>query len=678
MSALRSVSRTRADRSGEGLELTAKVSPFGTWESPLAASDLVEGALGLGYPTQTDGVEGTRARVVWQEARPAEAGRVALVAWDGPEAAGIELLPAEMSARSTVHEYGGRAWAIGGPAGSVLVTSNFSDQRLWDVSPGQPPRPLSAEPESKHAVRFGCPVVSRDGRWVIVVRERHVDGEVHNDLVAIARFGEITEPRTLAEGHDFYSSPELSSDGGMLAFISWDHPDMPWDRTQLWRGRFSEGNLTDLRCIAGQDGAESVLQPRWAPDGRLVHISDRTGWWNLYIDDEPLAPMEAEFAGPAWNFGDSDYAILPDGRLFATWKNAGTAYLGVVEGGCAHPLDLPYGYFAHLCPASLDGEDGVLAIAGGPSRSPELVRISIAGEVEVLRRSRPDVLAEEWVSAGEPFDFPTGDGEVAHAIYYSPRNPGYVAPEGELPPLIVTSHGGPTANASRVLDLRTQFWTTRGFGVLDVDYRGSTGYGRSFRGALEGRWGLADVEDCAGAAHWLAESGRVSSNRMVVRGASSSGLTAMAALARHRTFSGAVVLFGVADLTSLNATTHKFESRYVGRLVPEPELVARSPLELVGNIAAPVMFVHGLDDKVVPPDQSRRMVAALRQNGVRALLVEIVGESHGFRKATSLVRTLEAELAFYGSIFGIDPAGDMSRAKADLAGAEMPAGTTWR
>jgi len=244
--------------------------------------------------------------------------------------------------------------------------------------------------------------------------------------------------------------------------------------------------------------------------------------------------------------------------------------------------------------------------------------------------------------------------------------------------LIVTSHGGPTGNASRVLELRTQFWTTRGFAVVDVDYRGSTGYGRDYRGALEGRWGLADVEDCAAAAQWLAENGCVNPDRVMIRGGSSSGLTAMAALARHKTFVGAFVLFGVADLTSLNATTHKFESRYIGRLVPDAELVARSPLELVARINVPVMFVHGLDDKVVPPDQSRRMVSALRQNGVRALLVEIEGESHGFRKATSLVRSLEAELAFYGSILGFDPAGDLSRAKADLAEAETPAGATWR
>ena len=309
-------------------------APFGTWESPLSASDLVDGALGLGYPTLAG------ARVLWQESRPSEGGRVALVAWEGAEQGVLDLLPAGMSARSTAHEYGGRAWAAGGPGGAVLVTCNFEDQRLWDVTPGRPPRPLVPAPGAPKSVRFACPAISPDGLWVAAVRERHLPGGVVNDLVAVSLAGgasEPGEPEPLAGGHDFYSSPEFSPDGKQLAFVCWDHPDMPWDRTELWRGQFGDGRLSSLTPLAGQAAHESVLQPRWAPDGTLHFVSDRTGWWNLYRLEPhagvvSVAPMEAEFAGPAWSFGDSDYVFLMDGTLVATWSTAGAGLLGVGPG----------------------------------------------------------------------------------------------------------------------------------------------------------------------------------------------------------------------------------------------------------------------------------------------------------------------------------------------------------
>ena len=408
-----------------------------------------------------------------------------------------------------------------------------------------------------------------------------------------------------------------------------------------------------------------MVQPKWAPDGSLVYISDRTGWWNLYAEGgRPLAPMEADFAGPAWAFGDSDHVFLEDGTLLAIWRSGGTCKLGVVEGGRARPLSLEYQWFAHLAAAG----DDVLVVAGSPTVPPELVRISTDdGLVEVLRRSRQATLSPELVSAGEPFSFPTGAGEEAHAIYYAPRNPGYEGPKGEKPPLIVTSHGGPTGSTARVLDLRAQFWTTRGFAVVDVDYRGSTGYGRAYRLALDGRWGVADAEDCAAAAEWLAKAGWSDVDRAVIRGSSASGLTVLAALARHDVFAAGTVLFGVADIATLAISTHKFESRYLERLVPEEEYAARSPLNLVPRIAAPVLFFHGLDDKVVPPDQSRQMASALRDKGARAVLIEFEGEGHGFRQAATLIRVQEAELAFYGEVLGFEPAGDLSSAHAELS-----------
>jgi dipeptidyl aminopeptidase/acylaminoacyl peptidase len=460
----------------------------------------------------------------------------------------------------------------------------------------------------------------------------------------------------LAEGHDFYSSPEFSPTGEKLAFICWDHPDMPWDSTELCWGYFRDGSLDDVSTVVGLDARESVLQPRWAPDGGLVYISDRTGWWNLCSGQgEPLAPMDADFAGPAWSFGDSDYVFLADGTLVASWRSAGRCRLGLIAGGIARPLSLPYTWFAHLAAAGQD----LLAVAGGPLVAPELVRVNVRNSsVEVLRRSTRAVLPPDWVSAGEPFSFPTGDGEEAHALYYAPRNPCYQAPEGELPPLIVTSHAGPTGSASAVLSLRAQFWTTRGFGLVDVDYRGSTGYGRAYRKALEGRWGIADADDCAAAARWLVKEARVDPARVVIRGSSASGFTALAALARHGVFAAGAVLYGVADLALLAKTTHKFESCYTSRLVPEEQYAARSPLQMVRHIAVPVIFFHGLDDKVVPPEQSRSMASALRDRGVRAALVEFEGEGHGFRQAATLVRVQRAELAFYGEVLGFEPAGD--------------------
>ena len=487
----------------------------------------------------------------------------------------------------------------------------------------------------------------------------------------------LAEPRVLAEGHDFYSSPQFSPDGSELAFICWDHPDMPWDRTQLWRAPFAGGSLGVATVVVGPEAGEAVVEPRWAPTGALCYVSDQTGWWNIYQEGRPLAPMASEFARPSWVFGNSNYVFLSDGTLVATWQANGEAFLGTVEGDRATPLALSYTSFAGLAPAGCGGRDGVLVVAGSASRAPELVRVDLEGGVEVIKTSTADLLDEGMVSVARPFSFPTGDGQQAHGLFYPPHNRSFTGPAGERPPLIVTSHGGPTSSASPVLNSRLQYWTTRGFAVVDVDYRGSSGYGRDFRRALNGFWGLFDVEDCADAARWLAAQAWVDGGRMVIRGASASGLTALAALARFDLFSAAAVFYGVGDLAALATDTHKFESRYIDNLVPADQMAARSPVNMVGSITSPVLFFQGLDDKVVPPEQSESMARSLREAGVPAFLVEIEGEGHGFRKEPTLVRALETELAFYARVLGFSPAGNLGRATAELAQAATEEGARW-
>lgn len=647
----------------------AAPAAYGTWASPLRALDLMESAPNLGFPCWRAG------SYIWQERRPAEQGRVALVRRSVLGAETSDILPAGMSARTTVHEYGGRAWAA--DATGTVVTSNLADQRLWVVPPGAGPVALTAETASPHHVRFAAPALSPDGGWAVCVRERHMPEGIVNDLVAVPVGRGPAAPCLLAGGHDFYSFPEWSPDGRELAFVCWDHPDMPWDRTELHRADFVAGALEHDRVVVPRSAGESVLQPRFGPDGELCYASDRSGWWNLYRDGRPLAPMEAEFAVPPWVFGDSSYVFLADGTLVATWEAAGRGYLGVVTDGRALPLDLPYTHFADLAPAGAAASDGVLAVAAGPCVSPGLVRVTLEGDVEVLWQNPHPGLDPTQVSVGRRLSFPTGQGEEAHAVFYPPHNPEFCGPEGERPPLLVTSHGGPTSGARTVLNLSVQYWTTRGFAVVDVDYRGSTGYGRSFRRALDGRWGDADVEDCANAADWVTAQGWADPARVVVRGSSASGLTALVALARYRTFAGATVLYAVTDLSLFAAVTHKFESRYLDRLVPQDQMGARSPVNLADRVSAPVLFVQGLDDTVVPPEHGRAMVASLRLAGVGALLIEVEGEGHGFHLASTRARALEAELAFYGQVLGFEPEGDMSRARDDLARAATALGARW-
>ncbi len=637
------------------------VAPYGSWPSPISADLLVERAVSL------SGVRSAGGSAWWSEVRPSEGGREVVVR------DGHDVLPPPFSARTRVHEYGGGAWTA---SGTTLYFSNDADQRLWRADGGTP-RPLTPPGESRYA--DAC--VSPDGRWLVCVRERHQAGVI-NDLVAVPAGG--GEPVALAGGRDFFSSPRISPDGRRLAWLAWDHPDMPWDGTELWVAELGDGRLGRPRRVAGGP-EESISQPRWSPAGELHWISDRSGWWNLYSGDgRPLAPMEAEFARPDWVFGQSSYTFLEgSGRLVAAWSERGIDRLGVVLGGRAVALDLP---FTSLAALQAHGEE-VLVVAASARSAAALVAVDVdRGSWRVLRSSREGAapIAEGALSEARPVSFAGEGGRTVHALWYPPRLEGYEAPPGERPPLVVRAHGGPTAAASASLNLEVQYWTSRGVAVVDVNYGGSSGYGRAYRRRLDGGWGVVDVDDCLSAARHLASAGDVDGRRMAIRGSSAGGFTTLCALAfRPGVFAAGASRYGIADLEALAAETHKFEARYLDRLVaPYPEgrdtYRRRSPVHAGDSITAPLLLLQGSEDRVVPPAQAEALVATLRPAGVPFAYVTFEGEGHGFRRADSIRRAAEAELWFFGRALGFVPADRLTPLGVENEDALPPAGTAQR
>jgi dipeptidyl aminopeptidase/acylaminoacyl peptidase len=624
-------------------------APYGTWPSPITPASLVEEAVGLAYAS----VEGDR--IYWVESRPGEAGRQVLVSapLDG-SAPPADAVPAGFSVRTQVHEYGGRCYCV---HGSTILFSNWRDQRLWISRPGTDPTPVTAEPDLPRSVRFADPVVTPEGASAICVRETHHDnGVVVNDLVAVhLGEGAVT---VLAGGHDFFSYPRLSPDGTRLCWLTWELPDMPWDSSRLWCADVGAGlQVGSPHPVAGAPG-ESVTQPRWSADGVLHYVSDRTGWWNIYSETGvALCPAEAEFGEPDWVFGNATYGFSPDGDLVAAWSGPVGKRLGLIREGRAEPVDLPFSSFASVLPR---GDGIVYAIAASPTNPPAVVRLDLAGEVSVVRRSREVEIDDAHLSRPQAVRFPTGGGHSAHALVYLPAHATVSGPPDELPPVIVIIHGGPTAAASAVFNLAIQYWTNRGFAVTDVDYRGSSGYGREYRRLLDGAWGIADVEDCAAAVAWLDREGWADGSRAVIRGGSAGGFTTLAALAFTDVFAAGASHYGVADLALLARDTHKFESRYLDRLVgPWPEAAdeydRRSPVHHVDQITSPLILFQGLEDMVVPPSQSELMYAALRDRGVPVAYMAFEGEQHGFRKAETVVAVVTAELEFYGRALAFSP-----------------------
>ncbi|MCW0215533.1 MAG: S9 family peptidase [Pseudonocardia sp.] len=631
------------------------ITPYGAWPTPITSELVLSSAVRL------SGVQVDGDAVVWAEGRPSEGGRTQLVRREA-DGTVTDLLPEGFDARTGVHEYGGGAWKV---HDGVVWFSNWQDQRLYRLAPGGAPEPLTPEPEVTRGDRYADVDLAPDGSYLVAIRERHPMGgtgavDVRNEIVRLSPTGP-SEPEVLVTGPDFVSSPRISPDGVRLVWVSWNHPSMPWDDTVLTGRNLVTG---DEAVVAGGPG-ESVSEPRWAPDGALYFLSDRTGWWNLYrwlpgSDIVPVVRIDAEIGEPAWVLGGSRYAILDGGEIvFARWQGGYDGLAVHHPDGTRADLDVP---FSAVASVRAGGSGDVVVVAGTPAEEPGVHRVALDGTVGTLRAPRELGLDAGYLSVPEAVSFPSVDGEgaprTAHALFYPPANPAHSGPDGELPPLLVVIHGGPTASAVPVLSVNVQYWTSRGFGVVDVNYGGSTGFGREYRELLKGAWGIVDVADCLAAARWLGERGRVDPARLAIRGGSAGGYTTLAALAREDTpFAAGADHFGVADLEALAADTHKFESRYLDGLVgPYPAsrdvYVERSPIHHVERFGTPLIVLQGSEDAIVPPNQSELIVDALRARKVPVAYLLFEGEQHGFRRAENIRRALEAELSFYSQVFG--------------------------
>jgi dipeptidyl aminopeptidase/acylaminoacyl peptidase len=627
-----------------------KIAPYGSWISPITSDSIVAGTVGLGQ-IALDGED-----IYWVETRPSEKGRYSIVTLT-PQQTISDITPADFNVRTRVHEYGGGSFAVN--RGTIIFT-NFADQRLYRQTAGA--RPQAITPQSE--LRYADGVIDAFRNRFIYVREDHsISGSEAVNSLASIELGGGEEQQILDGGYDFYSSPRLSPDGKRLAWLAWNHPNMPWDGAELWVAEIlNDGSLANKSLIAGGKD-ESIFQPEWSPDGILHFVSDRSGWWNLYRYQEgqiaALCEMNAEFGLPQWVFGLSTYAFENANRIVCTYIKQGISHLAILETatGKIETIESPYTRIEGI--RAKPGK--AFFLAATPLDSTAIISFDLSTRrFDVLRRSSDLKISPGYLSAPEAIEYPTEGGLSAHAFYYAPANSDFEAPPGELPPLLVMSHGGPTSAASPTLRLSIQYWTSRGFAVLDVNYGGSTGYGRGYRERLKENWGVMDVDDCANGARYLAELGKVDRNRLAITGGSAGGYTTLCALTFRDLFSAGASHFGVSDLEALEVDTHKFESRYTHSLVaPYPERAdlyrERSPINFTDRLKVPVIFFQGLEDKIVPPNQAEMMVEALRAKKLPVAYITFEGEQHGFRQAANIKRSLDGEFYFYSRVFGFEP-----------------------
>lgn len=635
------------------------ISPYGSWKSPISAELVAAGEIGL-EQIRLDGDD-----TYWIERRSQEGGRKVIVR----RSAGGQIddaTPLPFNARTRAHEYGGGDYAV---TNGTVVFSNFTDQRLYVGSPGLEPKPLT--PDGPR--RYADGEVDRQRNLFFCVREDHSGhGEATSALIRLdlnrADAGSI-----VVSGNDFYSSPRLSPDGSRLAWLTWNHPNMPWDETELWVGDLkTDGSVTQQRRVAG-GATESVYQPTWSPDATLHFVSDRTGWWNLYRwrnnQVEPLCPMNAEFGEPQWVFGGSLYGFQSAHRIVCSYTQNGYDRLALLDTttGTLDHIELPYTSISQVRVT----QGCVVFIGASPTETSSIVSLDLrSSDLRVLRQSRESKVDAGYLSRARAIEFPTEHSLTAHGYFYPPRNSDYAAPANEKPPLLVMSHGGPTSAASASLKYGIQYWTSRGIAVLDVNYGGGSGYGRAYRERLNGQWGIVDVDDCVNGARYLVERGEVDGNRLAIRGGSAGGYTTLCALTFRDIFKAGASHYGISDLEALAKDTHKFESRYLDRLIgPYPErrdlYIERSPIHFTDRLSCPMILFQGLEDKVVPPNQAEKMVEAVRAKKLPVAYLTFEGEQHGFRKAENIKRVLEAELYFYSKMFGFELADPVEPVKIE-------------
>ncbi|RIK08822.1 MAG: peptidase [Acidobacteria bacterium] len=641
--------------------LTKSIRSYGTWESPVTPALAASSSARLGEVRFGD------ALLTWVESRPNEGGRnvisgatvLSTVERQRPR----ELIGESENARNLVHEYGGGSYDI---AGSRLAYVNCADSRVYlrDLDDQScPPISLTPSTARPHALRFADLTFDATGDRIWCVHEIHDDDGSVRNLIAAITLDQVPTLTTATSGADFYAYPRPSPDGRHLAWTSWNQPNMPWDGTELWVAQIEEsGNLANPVKVAGSRH-ESIFQPSWSPAGDLVFVSDATGWWNLYRASGPdfdaveaLFETEAEFGEPLWQFGTSTYAFLAPDRIIAVCRVSGTQTLLELDlsTGSAREVRTRYSSFNSI---ASDGCGRVAFVGGRPDSHAEVAVLQGDEQIASFGSGGLD-LGEEAISLPVQIEFPTTGGDKAFAWYYAPKSPDFEAPEDELPPLITMSHGGPTAATSTDFRADIQFWTTRGFAVVDVDYRGSTGYGRTYRERLNGMWGVYDVDDCAAAAQYLATERLADPGRLAIRGRSAGGFTTLCALTFRDVFVVGASYYGIADAEVLAKETHKFEARYLDGLIgPYPEATEiyrqRSPIYSATDLSCPVIFFQGLEDKVVPPDQAEMMIEAMKARGIRYSYVTFPDEQHGFRRASNIEKSLATELEFFAEVFGL-------------------------